>query len=56
MKHLCDLSKKGVETNLDKILTLVVNPKYICLKCARVSNDENRLCKPKRIKETSGKK
>jgi hypothetical protein len=46
MKHLCELSKKGVEKNLSKILTIVLEPKYLCLKCARVSSLEARLCKP----------
>ena len=50
MKHLCELSKKGVEKNLSKILSIVLESKYICLKCARVSNREARLCKPQTLR------
>lgn len=49
MKHLCSLSKKGVDENMKKILSLVVDPKFICMKCARVSNNSDRLCKSKKI-------
>jgi hypothetical protein len=51
MKHLCSLSKKGVDENMKKIVSLIVDPKFICMKCARVSNIEDRLCKPKSIKK-----
>ncbi|MDK2867099.1 MAG: hypothetical protein PWP51_2165 [Clostridiales bacterium] len=30
---------------------LVKSPNYICKKCGRASNDEKKLCKPKKIKE-----
>jgi hypothetical protein len=50
MKHLCSLSKKGVQENMKKIVSLVVDPQFICLKCARVSNNSDRLCKSKSMK------
>jgi len=55
MKHLCSLSKKGVDDNLKKILPLLIDPVYICMKCARVSNSEDRLCKAKSLKKTLNK-
>lgn len=50
MKHLCSLSKKGVDENMKKIVSLIVDPKFICMKCARVSNTGERLCKPAKLK------
>jgi hypothetical protein len=49
MKHLCELSKKGVDKNIVKILAVVTTPEYLCMKCARVSSKKERLCKPSKI-------
>lgn len=49
MKHLCELSKKGIDKNLDKILVSVNEPSFICRKCARVANRKERLCKPVKL-------
>lgn len=56
MKHLCDLCKKGVDKNLSKILEAVDDPKFLCQKCIRVSNDKERLCKPAKLSSLLGKK
>jgi hypothetical protein len=47
-KKLCKLAKKDyLKENLEAYKTLVVNPRFICKKCGRVSNADNRLCKEK---------
>ena len=46
MKNLCKLDSKEIENNLKEISKLVEKPKYICKRCARVSNDKKFLCKP----------
>jgi hypothetical protein len=51
MKHLCELSKKGVGKNLPKILETVTNPVFICQKCGRVADRKARLCKPAKISD-----
>lgn len=50
MPSLCDLTKKDIEKNFKKIIKSVNDPKYFCIKCARVSNEKNNLCKPIDIK------
>lgn len=49
MKHLCEISKKGVDKNMVKVLSIITNPEYLCMKCARVSAKKDRLCKPSKI-------
>jgi len=50
-KALCKLVKEDyLDDHLESYMTLVTEPKYVCKKCGRVSNDEKRLCKPKKIK------
>lgn len=49
-KNLCKLSKKDVEANLKDITLLVINPQFICCKCARVANREDLLCHPQKLK------
>jgi len=51
IKSLCDLDKKEIEKNLIEIIPLVIKPKYICTKCARVANSEDLLCKAVKIKK-----
>jgi len=51
MKTLCDYSRKDIDKDLSKILTLVRTPKYICIKCARAAKERDALCKPIKIKE-----
>jgi hypothetical protein len=42
----CDLSKDDIKEQLDELILLTRRPRYICRKCARVSNTEDHLCKP----------
>jgi len=47
--YLCDLSKKDIKENMDEIIKIVAIPKYICEKCARVSNEKKYLCNPAKL-------
>ena len=44
LKSICKYKKGDVEKNMDLIISLVESPKYICKKCARVSNNKKYLC------------
>ena len=47
---LCKMVKKdALEEELKTYLKLVIDGQYICLKCGRVANDENVLCKGKKM-------
>lgn len=43
---LCELTKPHNQFNMEKIIPLVNNPKYICRCCGRLSNSEENLCNP----------
>lgn len=47
----CDLDKAYIKKNIDEIISLTNNPKYVCTKCARVANEETHLCKPSKMKK-----
>jgi len=47
---MCHLKKSTLKDHFDDVVKLVEDPKYICKKCFRVSNDKNVLCKPKKMK------
>lgn len=44
-EKLCDWRKKDIQANLQGLLDIVTEPKYVCLKCGRVANSSERLCK-----------
>jgi len=46
MKHLCDLNKKGYDKVASKIVSLVNHPQFVCKKCLRAANSQDRVCKP----------
>jgi len=50
-QHLCEWKKGEISDNLDKLKKIVKNPKYVCLKCARVANDASYLHKPEELKD-----
>jgi len=51
-KKLCKLVSDGfLDDHTKKYTHMVNNPKYLCLKCGRVANDEDSLCRPKKMKE-----
>jgi hypothetical protein len=41
--------KKKLKDGLDAYIELVRDPKYICLKCGRVSKYKKCLCNPKKL-------
>ncbi len=51
-KTLCKLDKHDIEENIDNIVPLVSEPKYLCLKCARVATKKKNLCTPIKIKSS----
>lgn len=51
-KKLCKLVSDGFLDDHTKKYTQMVNdPKYVCMKCGRAANDEDSLCRPKKIKD-----
>ena len=48
-KCLCKLSKKDIEQDFKYISSLILDPKYLCTKCARASNSKSFLCHPQII-------
>ncbi|TLU85900.1 MAG: hypothetical protein FDX21_04910 [Chlorobium sp.] len=51
-KTLCKFGKHDIEENIDSIVSLVSEPKFLCLKCARVSAKKRHLCSPIKIKSS----
>ena len=49
-KTLCDLDKKEIEKKLPEISKIVLNPNYICRKCARAAQQKEYLCKPQKLR------
>jgi len=51
-KKLCKLVSDGfLEDHTKKYTHMVNEPKYICMKCGRVANDDDALCHSKKIKD-----
>jgi|GEM_PF-608693 len=48
-KTLCDWKKHEIIDDIDELLILVRNPRYVCRKCARVAHADKHLCKPMRL-------
>ncbi len=50
MKTLCKLKKDELTDDFKQIVKIVINPKFICEKCARVAKEKKYLCSPKKMK------
>ena len=49
-KKVCKLAKDDLmKDELKKYVKLMDKPKYVCTKCGHVANEEENLCKPKKI-------
>jgi hypothetical protein len=44
-KTLCDWKKHEIVDDIDELMRLVHDPRYVCRKCARVAHSEKHLCK-----------
>jgi hypothetical protein len=51
MKKLCKLNSDYIKENIEELKELVKKPKYLCKKCARVSNEKNVLCNPLKLQK-----
>jgi hypothetical protein len=49
MAKLCKIAKEDLSKNLEAYIKLVDRGNYLCTKCGRVSNEEDYLCKAKKI-------
>ena len=50
---MCELVKKEVHTDKPKAYSsLIDEPGYYCAKCGRAANNEDSLCKPKKLKHS----
>lgn len=50
-EKICDWRKKDIRDNLDELIEVVREPKFICAKCGRVASLDNALCNPVAIKK-----
>jgi len=51
MKTLCKLKKDELTDNFKQIVKIVIKPKFICEKCARVAQEKKYLCSPLALKK-----
>ena len=49
--HFCKLSAKDIEDDPSAFVDLVSKPKFVCLRCHRVSANKGNLCKPEKLKK-----
>lgn len=60
MSTMCSLSKKYLDSDKEKYIEYLNEPKYMCRNCGRLANSSKNLCKPILVeeylaKETKGK-
>jgi len=49
MKTLCELPKKDLARHAHKMISIYEKAKFICEKCARVSDNKKQLCEAKKV-------
>ena len=54
-KSLCDWSKADIKSDAARLAELAHHATYHCIKCARVANDKQVLCKPKKLPPVGSK-
>lgn len=50
-KELCKWKKDEISEGFDSIIKIVEEPKFVCKKCARVSDKKKWLCSPVQMKK-----
>lgn len=50
-KELCKWEKTKYKKKFDKLVQIVEEPQYLCIKCGRAANDSDYLCKSEKIKK-----
>ncbi|KIX14304.1 hypothetical protein [Dethiosulfatarculus sandiegensis] len=48
-QKICSWRKKDIQNNLQLFIDIVQNPTHVCMKCGRVANSADRLCKAEEI-------
>jgi len=43
---LCEIKKKDIPREIDRIQKMITEPEYICSKCLRSASKQKYLCKP----------
>ncbi len=49
LKTFCKWTPKQIQKNFDLLTELLEEPRYVCKKCARSSNNKKALCKPAKL-------
>lgn len=49
--RFCKLSSQDIEEHPGAFIDLVSKPKFVCMKCHRVSANKGNLCKPEKLKK-----
>jgi hypothetical protein len=47
---MCKLKKEVLKEDLNKYLTFIDKPRYLCKKCGRVANNKINICKAYELK------
>ena len=53
--RFCKISSKDIEADPGAFIDLVSKPKFVCMKCHRVSANKGNLCKPEKLKKLAKK-
>ena len=48
---LCEIKKKDIVREIDRIQRMVAEPEYICGKCLRSASKKKFLCKPTALEQ-----
>jgi len=48
-KSLCKFDKDDISKHFSEFASITAHNRYLCVKCARVAEDKDWLCKPKKV-------